>query len=94
MQWPFAEWGADAIFAGHDHTYERLLIEEIPYFVNGLGGANPRDFGPPIAGSQVRYKDDNGAMLIEANERFMTFQFYSVTNGETLIDEATVWSNK
>ena len=31
-------WGADAVLAGHDHTYERLQIGEIPYFVNGLAG--------------------------------------------------------
>ncbi|MGB0388493.1 MAG: metallophosphoesterase family protein [Ardenticatenaceae bacterium] len=93
MEWPFAEWGADAVIAGHDHTYERLLIENIPYFVNGLGGATPRDFGAPIPGSQARYKDDNGAMLVEANESSITFQFYSVANGGTLIDRTTIWAD-
>ena len=38
MQWPFEAWGADAVLAGHDHTYERLLVGSIPYFVNGIGG--------------------------------------------------------
>ncbi len=23
MQWPFQEWGADAVLSGHDHSYER-----------------------------------------------------------------------
>ena len=23
MQWPFAQWGADVVLSGHDHTYER-----------------------------------------------------------------------
>ena len=27
MQWPFAAWGAQAVLTGHDHTYERLLVD-------------------------------------------------------------------
>jgi hypothetical protein len=38
LQWPFSAWGADAIFSGHAHLYERLVLDGIPYFVNGLGG--------------------------------------------------------
>ena len=37
-QWPYGEWGADAVLAGHDHTYERLFINGVTYFVNGMGG--------------------------------------------------------
>ncbi|MEN9563157.1 MAG: hypothetical protein RIR73_1401, partial [Chloroflexota bacterium] len=39
MRWPFKEWGADAVLTGHDHIYERLQVNGIPYFVNGIGGA-------------------------------------------------------
>ena len=34
MQWPFKEWGADAVIAGHDHVYERIISDGLPYFVN------------------------------------------------------------
>jgi hypothetical protein len=78
MQWPFAEWGADAVITGHDHTYERINLDGIVYFVNGLGGRSPYDFDEPVAGSQVRYNDANGAMLVEANEEQLTFQFINV----------------
>src|SRR5262245_8735283 len=37
MQWPFQQWGATAVLSGHDHAYERVLINGFPYFVNGLG---------------------------------------------------------
>ena len=37
LQWPFAAWGADLVIAGHDHTYERLAVDGIPYVVTGLG---------------------------------------------------------
>jgi tartrate-resistant acid phosphatase type 5 len=77
MQWPFQPWGADAVLAGHDHTYERLQIGEIPYFVDGLGGMSRYSFKKPVAGSQVRYNADYGAMLVTAGEAAITFQFIS-----------------
>ena len=40
MRWPFTQWGADVVMAGHIHSYERLEVDGIPYFVNGVGGKN------------------------------------------------------
>lgn len=78
MQWPFANWGADAVITGHDHTYERINLDGIVYFVNGLGGRSPYGFDSPIPGSQVRYNDEHGAMLVDADENGITFQFINV----------------
>jgi tartrate-resistant acid phosphatase type 5 len=75
MHWPFAEWGASVVFSGHDHDYERLLIDGIPYFVDGLGGGPIYSFIGKIAGSQVQYNQDYGAMLVVADSQQMTFQF-------------------
>ena len=77
MQWPYEAWGADAVLAGHDHTYERLQIGAIPYFVNGLGGMSRYSFKNPVAGSQVRYNKDYGAMLVTASETELVYQFVS-----------------
>lgn len=93
VQWSFAEWGADAVLSGHDHTYERLTADGIPYFVNGLGGGQLYQFEQPFtAGSEVRYNCDHGAMLIEATADAMTFQFISVDGivRDTLRIEADV----
>jgi len=85
MQWPFAEWGASAVLSGHDHLYERVLTNGIPYFVNGLGGASKYDFlTNPIAGSQVRFNQDFGAMRIEATESNIVFDF--VTEFDIVVD--------
>lgn len=89
-QWPFAEWGADAVLAGHDHSYERIRQEGIIYFVNGLGGRPLRGFADPVPGSEVRYSDDYGAMLVEATPTQITFSFYAITDGGTLIDQYTI----
>lgn len=80
FQWPFAEWGASAVLAGHDHTYERLSIDGLPYFVNGLGGfPGIYGFEGAVAGSQVRFNEDYGAMRVEATEREITFEFITRT---------------
>ena len=75
MRWPFKEWGATAAIAGHDHTYERLIINDFPYFVNGLGGASRYAFEEILSGSRARYNADFGAMLINATDTSITFQF-------------------
>ena len=83
LQWPYAEWGADAVLAGHDHSYERIYQNGIPYFVNGLGGKSIYSFGTPISGSQFRYNDDYGAMLIDADNSSIVFKFID-RNGTTI----------
>ncbi|MCB0002947.1 MAG: metallophosphoesterase [Anaerolineales bacterium] len=88
MRWPFGEWGADAVLAGHDHDYERLDVDGLPYFVNGLGGDSRYWFLIPLPGSQARYNKDAGAMLIEATPDQMTFQF--ITRSGELIDSYTI----
>ncbi|MCC6524904.1 MAG: metallophosphoesterase [Polyangiaceae bacterium] len=77
MRWAFEAWGADAVFGGHDHTYERLAVGGIPYFVNGIGGAGLYAFGTPIAESVARYNDRHGAMLATATVSDLTFELYS-----------------
>ncbi|HXQ38944.1 MAG TPA: PQQ-dependent sugar dehydrogenase, partial [Anaerolineales bacterium] len=92
LQWPYAAWGADAVLAGHDHSYERLAIDGIQYFVNGSGGLpNLYLFGTPLAGSKARYNGDNGAMLIEATVTQLTFSF--ITRTGLLIDKKILTKN-
>lgn len=89
IQWPFTDWGATAVLSGHDHTYERLLIDGLPYFVNGLGGGPRYAFLSLHPGSQMRFRDDHGAMLVEADESQITFQF--ITRLGEIIDTYTLF---
>ncbi|MCW5853898.1 MAG: metallophosphoesterase [Anaerolineae bacterium] len=84
MQWPFQAWGASAVLAGHDHTYERISRGDFPYFVNGLGGATRYPFGAPVSGSVVRYADNYGALRVTASRTAITYQFIAIDG--TLID--------
>jgi tartrate-resistant acid phosphatase type 5 len=88
MRWPYAEWGASTVLAGHNHTYERLQVDGIPYFVNGLGGGPRYSFQDILPSSQVRFNDDYGAMLVTGTDSELLFEFYT-RRGE-LIDSYTL----
>jgi len=85
MRWPFKAWGADAVLSGFYHVYERLLVGDLPYFVNGLGGAYISGFGEPDPNSRFRYDADHGAMIVDANATQITFRF--VNRDGRIIDE-------
>lgn len=88
MQWPYAAWGADAVFSGHDHHYERLLAGTFPYFVTGLGGHGRGTLGPPLPTSQAGYDADYGTMIVDACAERLAFSFHSVSAG--LIDSYAI----
>jgi hypothetical protein len=87
-RWPYAEWGADVAMAGHDHIYERLEENGLPYLVNGLGGAGRYDIKDIYPGSLVRFNRDYGAMRVEATETQITFEF--ITRSGEVVDGYTI----
>ncbi len=93
LRWDFEDWGAHTVLSGHAHTYERVKVGNIRYFVNGLGGKGPRTFGKIIDGSEARCDGDNGAQLVTVNETEMTLEFWSIgtqfNNEPQLIDSYT-----
>src|SRR5207253_1488315 len=80
-----------AVISGHAHNYERLVEDNnFPYFVNGLGGAEFDSFPSIVAGSQMRFTNTNGAMLVNADSYHITFQFATVTGA--LVDSYTLFA--
>ena len=85
MQWPFRAWGASAVLAGHDHDYERLVVDSLLYVVDGLGGRSLHASSRPrLAASQAYYNGNYGALLLHATPDSLTFQFF--TRQQVLID--------
>lgn len=83
MRWPFADWGADVIMAGHDHHYERIEREGVVFLVNGLGGNPLRyELHSPVPGSALRYRDEHGATLVEATAEEFTMRFITASGKE------------
>lgn len=88
MRWPFEEWGADTVFCGHHHTYERLIVDGFPYFVNGLGGGARYTFDGAVEGSKIQYNEDHGAMRVIASPNEMTIEF--ITRTDEVIETYTL----
>jgi hypothetical protein len=78
MQWPFSEWGADVVLTGHDHHYERLQVDGLPYFVVGNCGGVIYDIPTIFPGSQFRYREAYGALMVTANPKVLRFEFFNV----------------
>ncbi len=87
MIWPFQDWGATAVFSGHEHSYERIVKQNpgmapFTFVVTGLGG-HPWLYeinGPtctPEQGSQVRYNSAHGFLAGFATKGNLEFCFYS-----------------
>lgn len=90
FQWPFADWGASVVLAGHDHIYERLEVDGIPYLVNGLGGGAIYEFDEPLPETQARYNASHGALRVTADAETMTFEFFAVDDPTTPVDVYTL----
>ncbi len=88
MQWPFEAWGADVVFGGHTHSYERLQIGGIPFFVSGTGGKSLYDISSPLPQSVAHHSDDFGAMLVTVRDGGILYEYYAV--GGILIDSVVV----
>jgi len=78
MRWPFKEWGASVVISGHAHVYERLEVDGLPYYINGLGGASRYLFGMPLPESKFRYNKNYGLLRCEANQSYMKIWFLSI----------------
>ncbi len=79
LQWPYKDWGADAVLAGHDHHFERLNAGGLPYFVVGAGGRSLYPIIGIIPESQLAYFGDYGAMRLDAGGGHLLFTFYRRT---------------
>lgn len=88
MLWPFEQWGASAVYAGHNHHYERVLTNGLNYVTIGLGGGRIDGFVAPIAGSMSRYNTTYGAVRLKVTETNLVSDFINVFN--EVIDSYTL----
>ncbi len=81
MLWPFTAWGATAVYAGHNHLYERVFTNGLNYVTIGLGGDRIDTFyGVPIPGSVARYNTTYGAGRLLITETNFVSQFINISN--------------
>jgi len=76
--------GVDAVFAGHEHFYERLKPQkEIHYFISGAAGKLRKGDVEESSMSAAHFDQDNSFMLVEIVDDTMYFQSISRT-GKTV----------
>ncbi len=88
-QWPFKQWGATAVFSGHDHDYERLFVDSLPYFICAAGGSALYCTFTNYPGTQHFYCSNFGALLIEANNDSLILKYYNIN--DSLIDSYSIY---
>lgn len=89
MRWPFRAWGADAVLAGHEHSWERMRVDGIPYLVAGLGGAlNRFGIATKTPYTEHFYYDDFGALRITVDNAGILYEF--IAQSGTLIDSLSI----
>lgn len=91
MRWDFAGGGASVVLSGHNHTYERLSVGSLPYFVNGVGGNSLYNFTSIDSDSQYRDNTEFGFMLVDADATSLQFRFITAAGVER--DSLTLTNN-
>src|SRR5215218_4615253 len=86
----FVKYGVNAVFAGHEHFYERIKPQKgVYYFISGAGGKLRKgdvEKGSPL--TAAAYDRDMSFMLVEMTKDALHFQVISRT-GET-VDSGTL----
>ncbi|HZW03703.1 MAG TPA: metallophosphoesterase, partial [Anaerolineaceae bacterium] len=82
------EYGAEVVFSGHDHDYERFAPQDpagnpdpdggIRQFVVGTGGASQRGFAAPLPNSEVRNSGEFGVLALTLYPDRYEWQFHPV----------------
>ena len=89
LQWDYKAKGADLVIAGHAHNYERLLVDGLPYIVNGAGGYSISDtFIVSPVDSVLRYNTAYGALKVTVSSAEFKAEFINVSG--TVIDTLTL----
>lgn len=83
-QWriPWSKYGIDLVLSGHSHNYERLLVDEVPHVVCGIGGASLVGFGTALSQSVVRKNTFYGALKILATENNLLISLRDTNDDE------------
>jgi 3',5'-cyclic AMP phosphodiesterase CpdA len=83
-------YGVQAVFSGHDHTYERTKPQHgIQYFVTGAGGQVRRgDVNLKSPFRETSYDEDNHFMQVEIDDRQIAFQ--AIAKSGAVVDRGTI----
>jgi predicted MPP superfamily phosphohydrolase len=85
----FVKYGVNAVFQGHDHTYERIKPQKgIYYFVEGASGKLRVGDLRKTALTEVGHDRDQSFMLVEVDDDELHFQ--TITRGGRTVDSGVL----
>jgi len=86
----FTRYHLQVVFAGHDHVYERTKLQQgIQHFITGAGGKMRRgDINLKSGLLAASYDRDNSFMLVELDEKEMSFQ--SISEKGLVVDSGVI----
>ena len=79
LRLPFRAWGATAVFAGHDHNYQRHIVDGLNYLTVGTGGHSLRPISAtPLDEFQAGEDEAYGYVLATVDAFNVTTEFITV----------------
>ncbi|KAF0106891.1 MAG: phoA [Anaerolineaceae bacterium] len=95
MRWPFAAWGADAVLSGHDHTYERLLVDGKPVAAIGRGLVILLGIGEGDTEEQARFLAEKtaGLRIFEDSESKFNLSLLDVKGEALVVSQFTLYGD-
>lgn len=80
----FVKYGVDAVFAGHEHFYQRMMLQQgILHFTSGAAGSLREGDAAPAPFVAREFDRDYHFMLVEIERDVLSFQVIART-GETV----------
>ena len=78
FRFPFDQWGVDLVLSGHDHTFQHLIVDNVHYVVDGVGGGSLHKFEEILEGTEYRLSGKYGAFFIRPEGSRLKCWFQSV----------------
>lgn len=82
FRFPYSEWGVSMVMSGHDHTMQHLVVDDVNYVVNGVGGGSLHYFEEILEGTEFRLSDHFGAVFLDVCESELVVRFVTIDTGE------------
>lgn len=81
--WKYRQWGADLVVTGHQHVYEQLDVDGLPYIVGGVGAG---DIARECPAERVRESrlcvSGDGAIKLDASEGTLSLEYRRPDGGQ------------
>lgn len=81
FRFPYDQWGVSMVMSGHDHTMQHLVVDDVNYVVNGVGGGSLHYFEEVLEGTEFRLADHYGAVMLDVSPGSLNVRFVTVDTG-------------